>query len=358
MTTQPTTILARIDELMLDLMQQLATQAEVLRSSPNTASSSSSSAPDSQAHVERRAKRSKQSGPKVTPLKLATFAATGERGPESSISFPTKSVVGIRRMHLFATQQASDRTIAHVATLLGCDRAALNIVASPRGLVSGPLTLHPPFPSTPIACQPGHATLIPPEIDLHWRVDMWCERPLVLVVEKEAVFTHLLQLQLCTPATRGERAVDWGRVVMVTAKGYADQATRALLQLLGVRAVGLFDADPYGVDIHRQFCSAHSVEWIGVDLSDFAPPLAGQNSALVPLRNDERATAVRLLRGLGTSHDDERVRARLTDMLLTGYKAEIEAAYDFAPPSTALGTRGGLVGYIEHKLSGLCSSQL
>ncbi|SJX64522.1 related to meiotic recombination protein SPO11 [Sporisorium reilianum f. sp. reilianum] len=356
MTTQPTTILARIDELMLDLMQQLATQAEVLRSSPNTASSSSSSAPSSQADVERSAKRSKQSGPKVTPLKLATFAATGERGPESSISFPTKSVVGIRRMHLFATQQASDRTIAHVATLLGCDRAALNIVASPRGLVSGPLTLHPPSPSTPIACQPGHATLIPPEIDLHWRVDVRCERPLVLVVEKEAVFTHLLQLRPADAAGAGR--VDWDSVVMVTAKGYADQATRALVQLLGVRAVGLFDADPYGVDIHRQFCSAHSVEWIGVDLSDFAPPLAGQNSALVPLRNDERATAVRLLRGLGTSHDDERVRARLTDMLLTGYKAEIEAAYDFAPPSTALGTRGGLVGYIEHKISGLCSSQL
>lgn len=41
-------------------------------------------------------------------------------------------------------------------------------------------------------------------------------------------------------------------------------------------------------------------------------------------------------------------RSKLTNMLLTGYKVEIEAAYDFVSPSED-GLRG-LIGYLEHKL--------
>ena len=90
MTSNASTILARIDELMLDLVRQLASRAEALSSTPSTASS--------QPNAEPAAKRSKSTPTRITPLKLLTFAPTegGGRG-ESNISFPTKSIVGMRR---------------------------------------------------------------------------------------------------------------------------------------------------------------------------------------------------------------------------------------------------------------------
>lgn len=246
-------------------------------------------------------------------------------------------------LQLFRTQAASDRIISQLVSLLGCsDRGELNIVASPRGLVAGPLTVTSPS-GEKIACSAGQTTTIPTEIGDGWSIALDCApeacagEHLVLVVEKEAVFKTLLQ-----HATAPLGTVRWYKVVMVTAKGYPDHATRTLLRLLAsshtVRVVGLFDADPYGIDIHRQYL-LHShcpIEWLGVDLADFL----GVGQHLVGLRNDERSKAVRLLRsGVG-----EEERERLTEMLLTGYKVEIEAAYDFE------GGRGGLVGYVEHKL--------
>nr|DBA11472.1 TPA_inf: SPO11 [Sporisorium graminicola] len=328
MTSNSANILARIDELMLDLVRQLATQVEVLRSSPIASSSSFSSAVDStapcQADVERSAKRAKQNKPKVTPLRMATLATTeGGVAAESNVCFPTKSVVGIRRFGTIRDETASDRTIALLVTLLGCtDRLQLNIVASPRGLVSGPLTLCPPCGEA-IECRPGATTIIPTEISAGWSVDLRCEpgthagthaqRHLVLIVEKEAAFKQIVQFRPDTKEVEGNGGgrIDWSKVVVVTAKGYPDCATRVLVQLLtasdcDVRVVGLFDGDPYGVDIARHFQSSGKVEWIGVDTAEFLPaPTGPSSSALVPLRNDERATAVRLLNSLKGSQEDE-----------------------------------------------------
>lgn len=215
---------------------------------------------------------------------------------------------------LFSSQQSSDRIIDQVAALLGCaDRSELGIVASPRGLLSGRLTLFPPRGGE-VKCEASTTKLIPTEITDSWRATLHCdaeggcEGHTVLVVEKEAVFKYLIQYPLKAS-------------VVVTGKGYPDHATRALVQLLsimgtcerggGVRVVGLFDSDPYGVDIHRQYVlSTGGVEWIGVDLEDFLPqPYSeehGKKSQLVQLRTDERTKAVRLLRTLqGNSEVEE-----------------------------------------------------
>ena len=205
-------------------------------------------------------------------------------------------------LHLFSSQQASDRIITHLVTLLQCDRCELNIVASPRGLVCGALTIIPPT-SAALECAARQPTLIPPEISAGqgWSVDLHCPPHCpghtLLVVEKEAVLKHLVQQRCCSST------------IMLTAKGYPDLATRRLLQLVAaacaVTTVGLFDGDPYGVDVYRQFCGAGvAVEWIGVDVEDFQP----ESNALVQLRNDERAKGVRLLRSLGDSLEDGKMR--------------------------------------------------
>nr|WJN25132.1 meiosis-specific topoisomerase [Pseudozyma flocculosa] len=369
MASDTATVLARIDELMIDLVRQLATQAQLLtQPAPHTST-------PSHATAERRAKRTRQA-PQVTPVKLLTFASTDDGKGESNISFPTKSVVGMRRfarpcipslhvsvhvlksllnsdifyqsLHLFSTQQASDRIVTQLLALLQCTRFELNIVASPRGLFCGALTIR--SPASALECLAAQPTLIPPEIageGARWSVDLHCAGccagHTLLLVEKEAVFKHLLQVGV----GQGQEG-KWDGWVMLTAKGYPDHASRRLVQLVcaacEVRVVGLFDGDPYGVDIYRHFSHAARIEWIGIDVQDFLRV----PTTLVPLRNDERSTAVRLLRSLTDSPDD--VRMRLTTILLTGYKVEIEAAYDFTPPSSGLGEPSGLAGYIEYKL--------
>lgn len=217
---------------------------------------------------------------------------------------------------LFSSQQSSDRIIDQVAAMLGCaDRSELGIVAGPRGLVAGRLILLPPSGQGEVNCEGGTPTLIPTEINADtWRATLpcsaeqaACEGHTVLVVEKEAVFKHLIQ----QPLAKG--------TVLVTGKGYPDLATRALVKLLASRAscergarlgvVGMFDSDPYGIDIHRQYVQAcGGVEWVGVDLEDFLPTAQDDAGAgrLVQLRTDERAKAVRLLRTLNhhTTHDE------------------------------------------------------
>lgn len=306
-------------------------------------------------------------------------------------------------LDLFGSQQASDRVIERVVVLLGCkDRLELGIVASPRGLVAGDLTIIPP--TTPpvaavaaaadastsamssssssdggsvrrermIRCQIGFPSLIPTEISPEggWSVVVHCRSSasassccdsehLVIVVEKEAVFKSLLQHQQQASASAEAAAavstsgIDWRKVILVTGKGYPDNATRTLVRMLATRAgpvtcekgaqirlLGLFDFDPYGIDIYRQYTlgcvqaanstmnsittgsapaatATDALQWIGVELADFLPnfftstPAAisngsmcdgddnvdGRDYPLVQLRNDERSKAVVLLRG-------------------------------------------------------------
>lgn len=149
-----------------------------------------------------------------------------------------------------------------------------------------------------------------------------CQGHLAIVVEKEAVFKVLLQLAH-SASTSASGRIQWAKVVLVTGKGYPDHATRALVHLLAratcasggaVRVVGLFDSDAYGVDIHRQYCSAGTIDWAGVDIEDFlaAPAVHEEEPTLsyplIPLRNDERIKAVRLLRTLSDSEEDHASR--------------------------------------------------
>lgn len=65
----------------------------------------------------------------------------------------------------------------------------------------------------------------------------------VLVVEKDTVFQRLIQMELLTEKKE---------LLIVTAKGYPDYATRRFLRILWQQGVSLFyigDADPCGAEI-------------------------------------------------------------------------------------------------------------
>lgn len=212
-------------------------------------------------------------------------------------------------MHVFESQQASDRVLEQLVVLLGCtDRSQLGVIASPRGLVAGNMVISHENAAR-IETVSGLSTLIPPEIVTQkgWHVQVPAGHlpKYVLLVEKETVFKTLVQLQQ-RPLIRDDQLIDLHESIVVTGRGYADQATRTLINLLAnsfapdrLRFVGLFDCDPYGIDIHRQYCQAcprANIQWLGVTLAHFLSDTAANTSSFIPLRIDERLKAVGLLR--------------------------------------------------------------
>nr|DBA11471.1 TPA_inf: SPO11 [Pseudozyma tsukubaensis] len=287
-----TPILARIDELILDLLTQLANATASLSDTSTNNPSSQSSSLTTDASTNRPPKRRKDSPPTPNPIALKSFTQLPEIDASEA---GKKAKIGKHVLtRTFANGLgASDRVIDRIVTLLGCaDRLELGIVASPRGLVAGDLTLRPPPPSNTassgssggeIKCASGQSSLIPTELcAATWGVsfpqsshasengEAGAEEQTVLIVEKEAVFKHLLQ----QPLPKG--------FVVITGKGYPDHATRELVRLLASSASA------------ASGCNGPSVRVVGLFPSRSRRRRA--RSALVPLRNDERSKAVRLLK--------------------------------------------------------------
>ncbi|SPO47368.1 uncharacterized protein PSANT_05056 [Moesziomyces antarcticus] len=322
-------VLARIDALVADLLHQLADQLDAVRPAPLRISSTVAEPGERDADAAQR---------KARPVMFPTRASSGVRRFAQYVrvlEVVQANLLAGRTMtkrEVFNTQRASDLVVERLGQLLGCTRGSLGIVASTRGLVSGSMHLRSPDGRSVHSVR-GETQRIPADIGAAWTVHLTCPEDcrghVVLVVEKACVFQRLLDLQI-------------GSLIVVTACGYADTATLQLVRLLaaspcpgGVRVCGLFDGDPYGVDIHMHYCAATPIEWLGVDADEF--DLAPHTHTA--LRADERTKAMRLLRH--PSPVRETHRRRLTSMLLDGYKVQIDAAYNWT---------GGLGAYLQHKL--------
>ncbi|KFY71813.1 hypothetical protein V499_08004, partial [Pseudogymnoascus sp. VKM F-103] len=207
----------------------------------------------------------------------------------------TKRDIYYRDPDLFIKQAIVDRYIDDLAFTLSIPRNALNIVATAKGLLSGSLYIHkhdgqtidcssenevhlsPPAPFRPsktILTTP-QGILVPNTKDisrLSFPICNW-----ILVIEKEATFRTLST----THHARTSRA---GPGLLITAKGYPDIATRALLHLLSSTRgcppiYVLTDYDPHGISIlstyaHGSASLAHQndglavsgLRWLGVKL--------------------------------------------------------------------------------------------
>nr|WJN25131.1 meiosis-specific topoisomerase [Moesziomyces parantarcticus] len=347
-------VLARIDSLVVDLLQQLAHRPdERQRPAPLRLSSTCPIEPggDDTQLAEQKTMR-----PVVFPTRAASgvrrFGECAHVGQASCLCCLTYSSQYLRvlevvqsnllarrlvtKRDVFDSQRASDMVVERLAQMLCCTRASLGIVASTRGVMSGSFELCSPGGAS-VRCARGEMHRVPADINTTWTVRLPCPADCtghtVLVVEKAGVFQRILDLN--------RDACD--KVIVITACGYADTATLQLVRLLsatrcqgGVSMCGLFDGDPYGIDIHTHYTAAAHLEWLGVDADefDFAP------ETHTALRADERTKAMRLLSSPSSAR--EMHRHRLTNMLLGGYKVQIDAAYHWP---------GGLGAYLDHKLA-------
>jgi meiotic recombination protein SPO11 len=174
---------------------------------------------------------------------------------------------------LFVDQAESDGVLDDVATMIGCTRSNLHVVASDKGLVVGRIQFEED--GDPIDCTRmgvgGKA--IPPYIDKIENIQSDAE--FILLVEKEAAYMRMAE----------DRFYHRYPCIVITAKGQPDVATRMFLARitneLQIPVLGLVDSDPYGLKILSVYMSGSKnmsydsaslttpdIMWLGLRPSD------------------------------------------------------------------------------------------
>ncbi|KAG7340839.1 DNA topoisomerase VI subunit A [Nitzschia inconspicua] len=174
---------------------------------------------------------------------------------------------------LFVDQAESDGVLDDVATMIGCTRSNLHVVASDKGLVVGRIQFEED--GDPIDCTRmgvgGKA--IPPYIDKIENIRSDAE--FILLVEKEAAYMRMAE----------DRFYHKYPCIVITAKGQPDVATRMFLARitneLQIPVLGLVDSDPYGLKILSVYMSGSKnmsydsaklttpdIMWLGLRPSD------------------------------------------------------------------------------------------
>ncbi|XP_026738190.1 meiotic recombination protein SPO11 [Trichoplusia ni] len=230
-----------------------------------------------------------------------------------------------------------DVAVRDVCCLLETPPWSLGIVATAKGLVAGPLTLHHRDGSV-LDCMSAGGVLIPQ--DIVGIREFKSTAKYILVVEKDAIFQKLLD----------EGAlVRLGPVIIITGKGYPDVCTRQLLcrlcSELRLQALALVDGDPHGYEIfltykYGSLAQSHlssslactSLLLLGARYSDVMT--LSSNEARLPLTElDKRKLRNLMKRPYLETPVGLRIREELSVMLSSGTKAEIEA---LAPTAAAL----------------------
>ncbi|XP_026324408.1 meiotic recombination protein SPO11, partial [Hyposmocoma kahamanoa] len=237
----------------------------------------------------------------------------------------------------FRIQTNLDVAVRDVCCLLETPPWNLGIVATAKGLIAGPLTMHYADGSM-LDCATLGGMLIPQ--DIVGIKEFRSTAKYILVVEKDAVFQKLLDEGVL---------VRLGPVILMTGKGYPDVCTRQLLcrlrSELQLNALALVDADPHGFEIfltykYGSLAQSHlssalacsSLRLLGALHSDVTT-LAPTAARLTLTDIDKRKLKSLISRPYLDTAAGSRIKEELNVMLRSGIKAEIEA---LAPTAAAL----------------------
>ena len=174
---------------------------------------------------------------------------------------------------LFVDQSDSDGVLDDVATMIGCTRSNLHVVASDKGLVVGRIQFREDGDYIDCTKMGVGGKAIPPYIDKI--EDITSDAEFVLLVEKEAAYMRLAE----------DRFYHRYPCIVITAKGQPDVATRMFLSRLTselqIPVLCLVDADPYGLKILSVYMSGSKnmsydsaslttpdIKWLGLRPSD------------------------------------------------------------------------------------------
>ncbi|KAJ5536575.1 Winged helix-turn-helix transcription repressor DNA-binding [Penicillium frequentans] len=258
----------------------------------------------------------------------------------------------------FRSQHVVDKIVDDLAYTIGVDRAALNIEAAGKGLVTGSFILRRDSQIVLDARSSAQDTLIP-RIQANDEIDIFGAR-WVLIIEKEAVFHRLARNNYHITALAGKG-------ILITGKGYPDICTRAFIRRLFDFAsnsnrrpppiYALVDGDPDGIAImstYKYGSLAHlhenarlavpGLKYLGIRISDAVRASDVSEGVLLPLTPRDRRKNHSMLRNSPIWADDgpePEWRVELQRMLMLNVKAEIETIYE---------RDGGLEAWIDRRM--------
>ncbi|CAO3618730.1 unnamed protein product [Cunninghamella blakesleeana] len=277
-----------------------------------------------------------------------------------------KRDVFYRDIPLFKTQPVVDRIIDDISCHFNVPRSCLNISASGKGRIYGPIniilrnyrvidcmaTLNDKYHEY----NDDTGVLIPP---INQILDIESYAKSLIVIEKEATFRHLVSI--------GFVQSQFQRCVLVTGCGYPDLATRHMIKHISTRypkmpIFGLFDNDPYGLEIFsvykwgslaQSFDSVNltipDIQYLGLkhdDRSKYNIP----ERAYIPLTQKDREKGFRMIRAIqqlqnNPNYDITPILNELCKILHINQKCELQALYTDGPM--------GLIDYLFMKFDDL-----
>ncbi|KAJ5709013.1 Winged helix-turn-helix transcription repressor DNA-binding [Penicillium malachiteum] len=278
---------------------------------------------------------------------------------DRTYSWPGKSAYEAWRFSYFKSQNVVDTVVDDLAYTIGVERAALNVEAAGKGLITGPFTLRRGSQVVMDARFSSQDNLIPrlqedDEIDIAGT--RW-----ILIIEKEAVFHRLARDNYHMTALAGQG-------LLITGKGYPDLCTRAFIHHIICTAssgngrpppiYALVDGDPDGISIMSMYkygSMAHShensrfvvpnLQYLGLRVSDaIKDSELSENISLLALTPRDRHKIVSMLQNSpiwAADGPEPEWRAELQRLLMLNLKAEIEILYE---------REGGLKGWIDQKM--------
>ena len=270
---------------------------------------------------EARTRRSLCCVVRVLALLYRRAAGCGADGADAAGM--TKRGVFYADKGLFRDQRLSDRALERATRLLGLDRPALRVFASPRGFVAGDLALELCDGST-VVCGPARGGR-DDERECLVRDD-WCGRVArlrsrarcVVVVEKHSFFHELVR----SPLVRSRLPA----CLFATSCGYPVRAVKELVATvcatLRLPCVVLVDFDPYGIDIFLKYRQALPAATL-VGLHDDDVALVPAHCRL-PLSPADAARGAGMLPAL----TDPCCVAAVRHMLQCQVKLELEAVHE------------------------------
>ncbi|KAH9547964.1 hypothetical protein CY35_11G062900 [Sphagnum magellanicum] len=228
------------------------------------------------------------------------------------------------------SQAQVNESIQDVVALLRCDRRSLGILASSKGSVVGRLVIEEAGGDIVDCSRLGSSAHVISG-DLNLQQKFQSDARYILVVEKDAIFQRLVE----------DRFFQSVPSIIITAKGYPDLASRALLHRLhkefpSLPIVALVDWNPGGLAILCTFKFGSirmgleapkyvcDVKWLGLrqrDIQTYVP-----KEAFVNLEDRDRTLANSLLTSKMLKNQEE-YKGEILEMLVSGQKAEIEALY-------------------------------
>ncbi|CAK9054426.1 Transmembrane 9 superfamily member 4 (Endomembrane protein 10) (Transmembrane nine protein 4) (AtTMN4) [Durusdinium trenchii] len=166
---------------------------------------------------------------------------------------------------LFGSQSVMDRALRDAVGALQVGRPHLGILTAEKGLLAGDIAFKDPSAFASLAAQGSSGTSISESmLKDDNNIQIGEKAKVVLVVEKDTIFQHLLHSRLLAALP----------MILVTGRGYPDLLTRRFLQKLHRIAPHLLqlylgDFDPDGVAIYLLYrTSCEQLRWLGLHSDD------------------------------------------------------------------------------------------